>query len=50
MKNFGSIEMKICENGLDHMIKMTAAPIYGKNLQKSSPLGLDARHLVCSIA
>ena len=28
---------KIYINGLGHTIKIAAAPIYGKNLQKSSP-------------
>ena len=28
--------MKINTNELDHMIKMAAMPIYGKNLKKSS--------------
>ena len=27
---------KVCINGPGHMTKMTAMPIYGKNLQKSS--------------
>ena len=27
---------KICSNGPDHMTKMAAMPIYGKNLKKSS--------------
>ena len=26
--------MKVCINGLGHMTKMAAMPIYGKNLQK----------------
>ena len=29
---------KICLNGLGHMTKMAAMPIYGKNLKKSSSL------------
>ena len=28
---------KNCSNGLGHMTKMAAMPIYGKNLKKSSP-------------
>ena len=28
---------KVCINGPGHMTKMAAMPIYGKNLQKSSP-------------
>ena len=28
----GKIEHKFCENGLDHMTKMAAMPIYGQNL------------------
>ena len=28
---------KVCINGLGHMTKMAAMPIYGKNLKKSSP-------------
>ena len=28
----------VCSNGLGHMIKMVAMPIYGKNLQKSTSL------------
>ena len=34
--------MKVYSNGLGHMTKMAAMPIYGKNLKKSSspePLG-----------
>ena len=27
---------KVCINGLDHMTKMAAMPIYGKNLKKTS--------------
>ena len=26
--------MKVCSNGLGHMTKMAAMPIYGKNLKK----------------
>ena len=29
---------KVCSNGLGHMTKMAAMPIYGKNLKKSSSL------------
>ena len=39
-------------NGLGHMTKMAAMPIYGKNLKKSSspePEGRFSRNLVCSI-
>ena len=32
----GSLGKKKCSNGLDHMTKMAAMPIYGKNLKKSS--------------
>ena len=28
---------KVCSNGPGHMTKMAAMPIYGKNLEKSSP-------------
>ena len=28
---------KVSSNGLGHMTKMAAMPIYGKNLKKSSP-------------
>ena len=28
--------MKVCSNGPDHMTKMAAMPIFGKNLKKSS--------------
>ena len=30
---------KVYINGPGHMTKMAAMPIYGKNLQKSSPIG-----------
>ena len=30
-------ETKVCINGPGHLIKMATMPIYGKNLQKSSP-------------
>ena len=42
---------KVCINGPGHMTKMAANPIYGKNLQKSSPepVGGFPRNLVCSI-
>ena len=30
--------MKICSNGLCHLTSMSAMPIYGKNLKKSSSL------------
>ena len=33
--------MKIYTNELDHMTKMAAMPIYGKNLKKSSPEPTD---------
>ena len=29
---------EVCSNGLGHMTKMAAMPIYGKNLKKSSSL------------
>ena len=29
---------KVCSNGPDHMTKMAAMPVYGKNLKKSSSL------------
>ena len=29
---------KVCSNGPDHMTKMAAMPIYGKNIKKSSSL------------
>ena len=29
----GPLEKKTCSNGLDHMTKMAAMPIYGKNLK-----------------
>ena len=32
---------KINTNELGHMTKMAAMPIYGKNLQKSSPEPID---------
>ena len=43
--------MKVCSNGLGHMTKMAAMPIYGKNLKKSfSPepkaLKVGMQHLV----
>ena len=37
MKAFRYKEVKICNNDPGHMTKMAAMPIYGKNLQKSSP-------------
>ena len=43
---------KVYINGLGHMTKMAAMPIYGKNLKKSSspePAGRFSRNLVCSI-
>ena len=42
---------KVCMNGPGHMTKMAATPIYGKNLQKSSPelVGRFPQNLVCSI-
>ena len=43
---------KVCINGPGHMTKMSAMPIYGKNLKKSSspePAGRFPRNLVCSI-
>ena len=43
---------KVCSNGPDHMTKMAAMPIYGKNLKKSSslePKGWCPWNLVCSI-
>ena len=44
--------MKICTNELGHTTKMAAMPIYGKNLQKSSPpepMDQWPWTLVCSI-
>ena len=32
----GSLGKKTCSNDLDHMTKMAAMPIYGKNHKKSS--------------
>ena len=46
------MEMKIYINELGHMTKMVAMPIYGKNLQTSSPPEPMERwpwNLVCSI-
>ena len=43
---------KVCVNGLGYMTKMAAMPIYGKNLDKSSPpepIARFQRNLVCSI-
>ena len=43
---------KVCSNGLGHMTKMAAMPIYGKNLKKSScpgPKGWWPWNLVFSI-
>ena len=42
---------KVYSRGLGHMTKMAATPIYGKNLQKSSPEPKGQRPcgLVCSI-
>ena len=38
----GPLGKKNCSNGLGHMTKMAAMPIYGKNLKKSSsPEPLD---------
>ena len=34
---------KVCINGLGHMTKMAAMPIYGKNLKKSSSPEPDGR-------
>ena len=45
-------ETKDCSNGPGHMTKMAAMPIYGKNLQKSSPpesKGQWPWNLVCII-
>ena len=36
MKALGNMGMKIYTNELGHMTNMTAMPIYGKNLKKSS--------------
>ena len=36
MKAYGRIGMKLCTNKLSYMTKMTAMPICGKNLYKSS--------------
>ena len=36
VKQFLSTEMKIYTNGLDHMTKMAATPIYGKKPSKIS--------------
>ena len=43
--------MKIHEHDAGHMTKMAAKPIYGKNLQKSSPELVDQFpwNLVCCI-
>ena len=43
---------KVCSRHLGHMTKMSATPIYGKTLQKSSSpelAGRFSRNLVCSI-
>ena len=43
---------KVCSNSPGHMIKMTAMPIYGKNLKKSSSPEPKSRwlwHFVCYI-
>ena len=42
---------KVYINGPGHMTKMAATPIYGTNLQKSSPepAGRFSGNLVCSI-
>ena len=48
----GPLGKKNCSNGLGHMTKMTAIPIYGKNLKKSSspePIDWWPWNLVCSI-
>ena len=48
----GPLGKKSCSNGLDHMTKMAAMPIYGKNLKKSSspePIERWLWNLVCSI-
>ena len=37
MQPQGKVGTKICSNSLGYMAKMTAMPIYGNNLQKSSP-------------
>ena len=36
VKAYGRMGMKIYTNDLGHMTNMTAMPIYGKNLKKSS--------------
>ena len=44
--------LKICSNGIGHMTKIAAVPIYGKNLKTSSspePKGRWPWNLVCSI-
>ena len=33
----GPLGMKKCSNGLGHMTKMAAMPMYGKNIKKYSP-------------
>ena len=33
MKAYGNTRFKICANGLSHMAKMAAMPIYGKHLK-----------------
>ena len=43
---------KVCSNGPDHMTKMAAMPIYGKNIKKSYSLEPNGRwpwNLVCCI-
>ena len=48
----GPLGKKNCLNGLDHMTKMVAMPIYGKNLKKSSspePIDWWPWNLLCSI-
>ena len=34
MQPLGPLGTKICSNGMGHMIKMAAMPIYGKNRKK----------------
>ena len=48
----GTLQKKNYSNGLDHMTNITAMPIYGKNLKKSSspePIDQWPWNLVCSI-
>ena len=37
----GSLGKRNCSNGLGHMTKMAAMPIYGRDLKKSSPEPID---------